>query len=140
MAILGREHLRDLANAKVNDAVLLFEHGRYSNSYYLFGYGVELGLKSRIARVFAAETIPDRKFVNEIFSHDLAMLVGLSGLKPALDAETAKSDYFAAHWATVADWSVETRYEAIDEFRATAMRNAMLHAEFGVYKWLQSNW
>ncbi|MHB1109155.1 MAG: hypothetical protein ACYCZU_02375 [Devosia sp.] len=59
MAILGREHLRDLANAKVNDAVLLFEHGRY---------------------------------------------------------------------------------EAIDEFRATAMRNAMLHAEFGVYKWLQSNW
>lgn len=137
---LSRDQLHALSKSKVSDAKLLFEHQRYSNSYYLFGYGVELGLKSRIARAFHQESIPDRKFVSDIHSHDLGDLVRLAGLKPTLDTSIKSSDRFAAHWATVADWSVEARYETIDEYRASAMYTAMLDAEVGVFQWLQSNW
>ncbi|MEA2988324.1 MAG: hypothetical protein QOG83_1035, partial [Alphaproteobacteria bacterium] len=60
MAPLPRNTLQVLALAKVDDARLLFENQRYSNAYYLYGYGVELGLKACIARQILAETIPDK--------------------------------------------------------------------------------
>lgn len=137
---LGREELRELAVTKVNDAKLLFDCRRFSNSYYLFGYGVEIGLKACISRAFVAESIPDRRFVNDIFSHDLTKLVGLSGLGAILEASKDASPQFAAYWATVLDWSEEARYETVDEFRATAMHDAMLHSEAGVFQWLRTNW
>ena len=79
---LSRDDLRAMAVAKVSDATHLFEAGRYSNAYYLFGYGVELALKARIARTFNAETIPDRRLVNSIYTYDLSQLVPV-GPRPA---------------------------------------------------------
>jgi hypothetical protein len=137
---LSRDDLRAMAVAKVSDARHLFEAGRYSNAYYLFGYGVELALKARIARTFNAETIPDRRLVNSIYTHDLSQLVGLSGLGPLVSSTRLASPAFAANWATVLDWSEDARYELTDQFRATAMRNAMLSTNDGVFPWLQNNW
>ena len=45
-----RVDLQALAQAKLDDAKLLFDNGRFSNAYYLAGYAVELGLKACIAR------------------------------------------------------------------------------------------
>jgi hypothetical protein len=132
--------LRHLAAAKVEDAKLLFEHGRHSNAYYLFGYGAELALKARIARIFVANAIPDKQLVNNIYPHDLAKLLALSGLGGRMAEDQRKSPALAAFWATVVDWSEEARYEMIDEFRSRAMRDAMLDQVDGVFGWLQSNW
>lgn len=137
---LARDDLRSMAVTKVSDATLLFDSHRFSNAYYLFGYGVELALKARIARVFQAETIPDKRLVNSIYTHDLPQLVGLSGLGPLVNSARLASPAFAANWATVLDWSEDARYELIDQFRATAMRNAMLSENEGVFPWLQNNW
>ena len=136
----SRDDLRALAIAKVHDAELLFQNRRYSNAYYLFGYGIELALKARISKVFLAETIPDKNFVLKLHTHDIDTLVGLAGLSPLLKEQRNKSPRFDSHWIAVYDWSEQARYDMVDEFRATAMRNAMLDKEDGVFQWLQNNW
>jgi HEPN domain-containing protein len=49
-----------MATAKLEDAKLLFESGRYANAFYLCGYSVEFALKSCIARRIAVDAIPDK--------------------------------------------------------------------------------
>lgn len=137
---MNREDLQRVATTKLQDADLLFAHGRYSNSYYLFGYAVEIGLKARLARYFRADFIPDRKFVNDIHTHDLTRLVALAGLEVELKEEQKRSARFNAHWSTLADWSESARYDMIDQFAATAMRNAVAGDQDGVFEWLQNRW
>lgn len=138
--MLARQDLQSLAAGKLNDAELLFQNQRHSNSYYLFGYAAEIAIKARIARLFAPETIPDRKLVNDIYSHDLNKLTGLAGLTQELAAKRQSSPPFDGHWSTVADWSEQSRYDMIDVFLSTAMRNAMIDGEEGVFRWLQDRW
>lgn len=137
---LSRDDLQKIAQVKLEDANILFDHGRYSNSFYLFGYAAEIAIKASIARVFSSETIPDKKFVNDIYSHDLDKLIRLAGLDGQLKDERDESPAFHAYWSTVSDWSEETRYDIIDVFRATAMRNAMMDETHGVFRWLQHHW
>ena len=58
---------------------MLLQAGRYSAAYYLAGYAIELGIKARIASVFQADMIPEKSFVNAVYSHKLDDLVGLAG-------------------------------------------------------------
>jgi len=137
---MDRATLQAIALAKLNDAELLFAHGRHSNSFYLFGYAVEIAIKARISLLFRPETIPDRKLVNAVYSHNLNELIGLAGLGDELKAERTGSAVFDGHWSTVSDWNESARYEVIGPFRATAMRNATMDEEAGVFKWLQERW
>ena len=138
--MLGRLELQSVAKAKMADAELLFEHSRYSNAYYLFGYAAEIALKSRIARACSSETIPDKRFVERIYSHDLNALVSLSGLRQRLDERRGASPPFNGFWSTVSDWSPQSRYATVDQFTCIAMRDAMTDTDEGVFKWLESNW
>ncbi|CAN7371272.1 HEPN domain-containing protein [Phyllobacterium sp. LjRoot231] len=137
---LSRGDLQEIAQTKLDDAVLLFEHERFSNSYYLFGYAAEIALKACIARSFSPETIPDKRFVNEIYSHDLDRLMRLAKLNVVLEDERNLRPRFGTHWSAVSEWSEETRYDTIDVFRATDMRRAMLDQDDGVFQWLQKHW
>lgn len=136
----SRVELQGIANAKIDDAQLLFENRRYSNSYYLFGFGVEIAIKARIARVFQAETIPDRKFVLDIYTHDLDKLISLAQLASELAEARKRSPQFDAYWSTISDWSEQSRYDMVDVFRATAMKNAVLDPEQGILRWLRYHW
>ena len=71
MAALPRATLQRLAIAKIEDARLLHENRRYSNSYYLYGYGIELGLKACIARQMIAETVPDKAVLRGFLDHEI---------------------------------------------------------------------
>ncbi|MFN7010133.1 MAG: hypothetical protein ACK4PN_08875 [Allorhizobium sp.] len=137
---MNREELQRVATTKLQDADLLFVHGRFSNSYYLFGYAVEIALKARLARYFRADFIPDKKFVNDIYTHNLSRLVELSGLQFELRDEQRRSPRFNAHWSTVSDWSENARYDMIDQFSAAAMRNAVAGEQDGVFEWLRNRW
>ena len=79
-----KKDLEALADMRLGDAKLLFNAGRYSAAYYLCGYAVETGIKACIAGVFRADVIPDKTFVNAIYSHKLDDLLGLAGLKQQL--------------------------------------------------------
>jgi AbiV family abortive infection protein len=75
-----RNDLQANAQAKLDDAIILLQNGRYSNAYYLAGYAVEIGLKACIAARITAETIPDKEFIKGILNHQFTRLVGLAGL------------------------------------------------------------
>jgi hypothetical protein len=137
---MDRNTLRALAISKRNDAELLFQNARHSNAYYLFGYAVEIAIKARISRLFRAETLPDRKLVNATYTHNLNDLIGTAGLAEELRNRRNGSPAFDSHWSTVADWNETTRYDIIDVFTSTAMRNAMMDGSEGVFQWLQQHW
>lgn len=139
MAPLPRTTLQRLARAKVDDARLLFENGRYSNSYYLYGYGIELGLKACIARQISAETIPDKTVLTRVLTHKVGDLIGLAGLATSLQERRKDAD-FDARWAVAAEWSEEARYEMIDVVQATAMKDAIENPTHGVMTWLMLHW
>jgi hypothetical protein len=139
MAPLPRATLQNLAFAKVEDARLLFENGRYSNAYCLYGYGIELGLKACIARQIIAETIPDKAILTRFLTHKVGELVSLAGLKSLLE-ERSKDVEFGTRWAVVAEWSEEARYDIIDAVVAAAMHDAVEHPTHGVMTWLKQYW
>ncbi|NBC97239.1 MAG: hypothetical protein GVY27_12905 [Deinococcus-Thermus bacterium] len=77
--------LASLSQSRLEEADCLLHNGHAAGAYYLAGDAIELALKSRIARQFEADTIPDRKLVREVFSHDLSRLASLTdfGRQPA---------------------------------------------------------
>ncbi len=135
-----RADLRAVAQAKLDDAVLLLRHGRHSNAYYLAGYAIEIGLKACIAAQFTAETIPDKNFVNDIFRHDLRKLVGLAGLTSELKRQQDADDVFSANWTTVCEWLPEARYQSIDPTTSQFMITAVVHERSGVLPWIKQHW
>ena len=137
---MDRVALQIMAQAKLDDAELLFAHGRFSNSYYLFGYAAELAIKARIAPLFRADTIPDRKLVLDVYSHDLNKLIGVAGLTDELLVDLKKSQRFADNWSTVSSWTEASRYAIVDPNSSAEMRTAMMNAEEGVFRWLRARW
>ncbi len=139
MAPLPRAALQRLALAKVEDAQLLYVNGRYSNAYYLYGYGIELGLKACVARQIIAETIPDRAILTRFLTHKIGDLVALAGLNSILN-ERCNDAEFGTRWAVVAEWSEEARYDIIDPVLAAAMHDAVENPTHGVMTWLKQYW
>ncbi|MFA6916136.1 MAG: hypothetical protein WC222_07045 [Parachlamydiales bacterium] len=85
---LDRDKAKYLSNSRLEEAKILLNENRFSGAYYLAGYSIELGLKSVICKAFKSETIPDKKFVVSLHSHNLVDLMNLSGLK--IEFEKAK--------------------------------------------------
>jgi len=135
-----RTDLQANAQAKLDDAVVLLKHGRFSNAYYLAGYAVEIALKACIAKQVSAETIPDREFITNIFNHKLMVLIGLAGLKVPLTERQKADDLFAANWGIVAEWSPEARYDAWDPTSAQTLLNAIADPKAGVFQWIKTHW
>lgn len=133
---MNKQHLLTVAAEKHDDARLLFDNGRFSNSFYLFGYVVELLLKARISSYFQAGVIPDKKLVNDIYVHDLGKLVLLAGLATDLDSARAYSTQFDQYWLTIREWSEAKRYDMIAEPQSSAMYRAMTDKQGSFHAWL----
>jgi HEPN domain-containing protein len=129
--------LLDIAHQKYRDATLLFEKGGWSNSYYLYGYAVEILLKARISTFFKPDTIPDKRFVNDVYSHNLDRLVELAKLSDLLSHSIKAEQEFERSWAIVREWSEAARYDSVSQSRSEAMHIAMTDPKAGVYQWLQ---
>jgi HEPN domain-containing protein len=137
---LRRSDLQAIADAKLADAEILLKNDRFSNAYYLAGYAVEIGLKACIARQFNAEAIPDRSFVNAIFSHNLRTLVSLAGLSKKLQDREAAASAFAANWALVNEWTPEVRYLSVDRYSSQILVQAVGEPTAGVLPWIRAYW
>jgi HEPN domain-containing protein len=140
MPAISRWELQALANEKAADAELLFRHGRFSNTYYLFGYSVEIALKACVAKLFVADALPDRQTVNRIFTHNLEDLMRLTGLGSELEAQARRSPEFDGSWTIVVQWSEQARYMMTDEPKCSELRNAVLDEYHGVLQWLTNHW
>ena len=104
--------LEDLARARLTDAEIMRDHGRYDGGLYLCGYAVELALKARICKTLNwagfPETQKELRIFKQLQSHDLAMLLTLTGQERRIRAQ------FTTEWSYIAArWSPEMRYEAL---------------------------
>ena len=137
---LRRSDLQSVAEMKLRDAILLLQHNRFSNAYYLAGYAVEIGLKACIARSIFSETIPDKSFINAIYNHNLRQLVGVAGLDAEFKAKQDADPGFSANWAIVAQWDPQVRYNLIEAMNAQFMLQAVTDPNSGVFPWIKIHW
>jgi hypothetical protein len=132
--------LKSLAQMRFDDAFFLSTQQRHSVAYYLAGYAIECALKAIIAQSFRSGVIPDKRLVNELYTHDLVKLVGLAGLSAELRVAQGASPAFQANWGIVSGWTEAARYELIDPFTSTRMIGAVGELDDGVLEWLKKLW
>lgn len=118
--------LRKLAEAKIRDALLLFENSGFSNAYYLAGYSLEIAMKACIAKQFSANTMPDKQMVIDTYSHDLNRLIGVAGLRIEFLEKREADTLFAQYWAIASKWSPESRYRLIDKSETQYFLNSIV--------------
>ncbi len=138
---MDRLDLQILAEARVADAESLLRDGRWAAAYYLLGYAVECGLKACAAKQFREHEVPDKRIVEDFYTHRLDKLLNISGVKAALEAHAAVDPQFDVNWNTVRDWNEVSRYDhSTTEAKARDMLVAVADSSSGVLPWLKSQW
>lgn len=138
--MLAKSDLKILSLARIEDAFILYEAGKYSSAYYLAGYAVELAIKVCISDLFQAGVIPDKALVNATYSHNLENLMNVAGLKPDLQTELKQNPQFSAYWGIASKWSEQSRYLITDSVSANHLLTSIRDPEDGVLQWLKQRW
>ena len=81
---MNRNDLQNLSRLRVRESRVLLDNRCFAGAYYLLGYAVECALKACIAKQVKQHDFPDRKLINDSYTHDLEKLLNLSGLKEEL--------------------------------------------------------
>jgi HEPN domain-containing protein len=137
---MNRTDLQRIAVVHLDAAKSLLESRHWGPAYYLAGYSVECGLKACIARQFREHDFPNQKIVNASYTHKLVELVKTAGLEQQLRAAEVFSDDFKVNWATVKDWSEQSRYEERSEADAKGIIGAIDARPNGVLEWIMQHW
>ena len=138
---MNRRELQQLSRLRVQDARVLLDNGRYLGAYYLLGYAVECALKACIAKQIRRYDFPDRRQVNDSYTHDLEKLLNVSGLQGELDQESATNSEFSRNWSIVKEWSESFRYEiTVPEPDVRDFYHAFTERRNGVLRWLMKFW
>ena len=138
---MNRADLQRLSRLREQEAQVLLDNGCFAGAYYLLGYAIECALKACIAKQIRRYDFPDRKLVNDSYTHDLEKLLNISGMKNAMQSETQVNPNLAVNWAIVKDWSEQSRYSNnISEIMARNFFSAITEKSSGVLSWLRKRW
>jgi HEPN domain-containing protein len=138
---MNRAELQNLSRLRVREAKVLLNNQCYSGAYYLIGYAVECALKSCIAKQIQRHDFPDKKLLNDVYTHDLEKLLNVSGLKVQLQNEVLTNPAFALNWTKVKDWSEQSRYSVtISQADAEELFQAVTARKNGILTWLKRWW
>jgi len=136
---MNKVELECLAEIRIKEAKILLEAECYHGAYYLAGYALECTLKACIAKKVKAFDFPDKKLTNSCYTHELADLVKVAGLKQKLSEQENESEDFKLNWRVVQNWSEEARYNcAIKKVEAQNLFNAITDNESGILLWLKN--
>ncbi len=109
--MLNRTDLKKIARARLEDAEVLLQSGRYDSAAYLCGYAIELALKARICLVLNWKGYPSTNAEFQKYqsfkTHDLQALLRLSG------AEAIMLNKYKSEWSAVSIWEPEFRYKLV---------------------------
>ena len=117
---MNRGELKSLADLRLKEARALINKRLYDGAYYLTGYAVECGLKACIAKKTKRYDFPDKRIVNDSYTHDLNLLIKVSGLQVELE--------------------VEIRYVRHEARAAQSLYAAVTDSRHGVLRWLKRHW
>jgi hypothetical protein len=134
---MNRSDLHQLTEARVRESQALLAAGEAAGAYYVAGYAVECALKACIAKQTQQYDFPEKRLVNASHTHNLSELLGLAGLRPALDGADAG---VRANWAIAKDWSEQSRYELRTLTEAQDLFDALSDPSDGVLTWLRRHW
>jgi hypothetical protein len=137
---MNRDDLQRLAKIRLKEAKLLLDGGQFSGAYYLCGYIVECALKACIAKKTKRYDFPDKKQVNDSYTHRPLELVKVAGLSAVLDQEKGRDPTFAINWQVVVTWDESSRYVEKQMQEAQALYNAIVDRRHGVLKWIKQHW
>jgi hypothetical protein len=141
IALLNRDKLRLLCDGRLDEARVLLEGCFWTGAYYLTGLAVECALKACLAKAVKEYDFPDKKFVNDMYVHELESLVKLDGaLWAQLQADMKMDRKLAVNWSTVKDWDDAKRYEVVEELVAKGLYEATTEAGSGVVEWIRRRW
>lgn len=132
--------LRELSLTRLQEAQLLLRGGCWSGAYYLAGYAVECALKACIAKATERHDFPDLERARFSYTHDLFRLLRVANLHEILKEAMRHEPPLASHWATVGEWSEETRYQQCSEADAVELLAAIQDRKYGVLAWLKKHW
>jgi hypothetical protein len=96
--------------------------------------------KACVARQFREHDFPDLEVVRASYNHKLPDLVKIAGLAQHLSNALTSSDDFKVNWATVKDWSPESRYKERSEIEARGIIRAIEATPNGVLEWITQHW
>lgn len=138
---MNRNSLQRISRLRVREAGILLKNGCFSGAYYLLGYAIECAFKACIAKQIKRYDFPDRKLINDSYTHDLEKLLGVSGLKVEYQKEIQSNPGLEINWAIVKDWSEQSRYSTdISETMARDFYSAVTARKNGVLTWLRKWW
>ena len=91
---MNRRDLQSLANVRLREARVLLRAKEFSGAYYLAGYAVECALKACVAKQYKRHDFPDKKIVNDSWTHDLKKLAAIANIDDALLDRSNNDDIF----------------------------------------------
>ena len=105
------------------------------------GYAVESAIKVRLAEEFRRHTVPTKRQVDAVYSHDLDNLIAAARLKTDLETRGTANTLFRRNWDIVKTWRVESRYEPRrSAAEARGMLRAIADEPDGVLVWIRGYW
>lgn len=138
---MNRRAFQTLTRDRLADARALLRSHRYRAAYYIAGYAVECALKACIARHTKQHDFPEKKLVNDSYTHDLMKLVDVARLADTLSAAHLSDKNFALNWDVVRDWSEGDRYNLdISKEDARELYRAITRRRTGIMTWLRNYW
>jgi HEPN domain-containing protein len=137
---MNRADLQKLPRIRLREAKILLDNGCYEGAYYLAGYAVECALKACITKQIQKYDFPEKKLVNDIYTHNLNRLMELAGLKSDYDGRKADTE-FENNWTTVKDWDEGKRYEyGMTAAKAKDYYLAVVNRQNGIMPWIRKWW
>ena len=137
---MTRIHLQQLTRLRLKEVKLLLDNGSYSGAYYLAGYTIEYSLKACISKRIRQSEIPDKKFINDCYTHNLKDLVKLANIETQRAALERVNANFAANWAIAKDWNESSRYKTFTQIQATELYNSITSRNGGILSWIRQYW
>ncbi len=138
---MNRVGFQEISKIRRREASILLNAGHYQGAYYLVGYAVECALKACVAKQTKRHDFPDKKFAEEVYTHDLEKLVKKAGLAPDFDRDKNSDPLLAVNWAVVKDWKETARYDlGITVVQARDLFSACTARRSGILTWIRRRW
>jgi hypothetical protein len=136
---LTRRHFQKLADLRAQEAAVLVQNRKPQGAYYLAGYAVECAFKACIAKETRRhEFPPKRKYVQDVYTHNLSSLLQLTGLDKQLENDMKANAALGINWGVVKEWDEESRY-VVSGLRGKDMYAALTGPD-GVLTWIKQRW
>ncbi len=146
--------IKALALERLGEAEILYPNKKFDGAFYLAGYSAELMLKAKICTRTGVPNLFDEddkvlksipgisEIRKSIKTHNLIVLLILSGLKEKFDADKSTNQHlFKANSLLFSIWNENSRYKPCGFMKSTVVHTLilLLKDENGLLQWIEQN-